>query len=226
MNQGDDCRCIRYIDDFIILGPTEKAVNSRLRRAKSLLSRLDMELAPEKSSSGAREIEAGLSFLGIDIKPGIIRPSERARKKLLKSIEDDFNATKNSFQGLLHGKDLDSKNSLISTLKRVQGRIDGWGKHYWFCNDELVWRRLDQHVNDLTKDFLGFYADIRARLPEENKRSLLGIPSLTNQKREPFRYPKRSSDRFLATQSASLAFYGMVARKIFWSMSCGDMVPT
>ena len=36
MNEGD-CRCIRYIDDFIILGPSAAAVMARLRRARTIL---------------------------------------------------------------------------------------------------------------------------------------------------------------------------------------------
>lgn len=39
MNEGD-CRCIRYIDDIIILAPTERAANARLRKAKRLLDRV------------------------------------------------------------------------------------------------------------------------------------------------------------------------------------------
>lgn len=39
MNRGD-CRCIRYIDDFIILAPSAKAANTRLRMALRLLKEL------------------------------------------------------------------------------------------------------------------------------------------------------------------------------------------
>lgn len=45
MNEGD-CHCIRYIDDFMVLGPTEKAVNARFRLAKRMLADLSMKLSP------------------------------------------------------------------------------------------------------------------------------------------------------------------------------------
>ena len=69
MNEGD-CRCVRYIDDFIILAPSERAANARLRKATTLLKGLGMELSREKSSSGAQSIRGGFDFLGINISPG------------------------------------------------------------------------------------------------------------------------------------------------------------
>jgi RNA-directed DNA polymerase len=50
MNAGD-CQCIRYIDDFIILGPSEKAVMARLRFAERLLATLGMAFAKDKTLS-------------------------------------------------------------------------------------------------------------------------------------------------------------------------------
>src|SRR4051812_47008476 len=41
MNEGD-CRCIRYIDDFIVLDPSGKAVMARTRLAKQILGALGM----------------------------------------------------------------------------------------------------------------------------------------------------------------------------------------
>ena len=35
MNEGD-CRCVRYIDDFIILAPTRKAALARMQKAPAI----------------------------------------------------------------------------------------------------------------------------------------------------------------------------------------------
>jgi len=74
MNEGD-CRCIRYIDDFIILAPTKKAAAARLKKAKRLLGALQMELSPEKSSKEPSPVDAPFVFLGIEFANGFIRPS-------------------------------------------------------------------------------------------------------------------------------------------------------
>ena len=64
MNEGD-CRCIRYIDDFIIMAPTEKAATARLGKAVKLLSSLQMELSPEKSSKGGISINKGFDVSAV-----------------------------------------------------------------------------------------------------------------------------------------------------------------
>jgi RNA-directed DNA polymerase len=92
MNEGD-CRCIRYIDDFIILAPTKKAADARLRKAEKLLEQFDMVLSPEKSAKQGQNVRIGFEFLGIEISPGYVRPAKKARTKFLNSIEAQLNAS-------------------------------------------------------------------------------------------------------------------------------------
>jgi hypothetical protein len=188
MNEGD-CRCIRYIDDFIIMAPTQKAANARLRKAKELLSELGMELSPEKSSKGGAPITDGFDFLGISISPGIIRPSNKARSRFLESISTAFADSEKAMVGLKNGKVLDRDRSLIATLKRVDGMIDGWGKHYWFCNDGQSLRTLDDQIGDCVRSFLGTYRTVREAISPTARTSLLGLSELGQIKREPFAYP-------------------------------------
>jgi retron-type reverse transcriptase len=188
MNQGDCC-CIRYIDDFIILAPSAKAANARLRKAVRLLRELGMQLSPEKSSKGALAVRDGFSFLGVEIVPGIIRPSGNARFRFLSSIKEEFNRTRKAFLEVERGKPLPRSRSFISTLKRVEGMVDGWGKHYWFCNDLPLLEQLDLRVSDLIREFLGIYRDARTRLAPGQKNMLLGVPLLAEQRRHPFSYP-------------------------------------
>ncbi|MDP9590495.1 UNVERIFIED_ORG: hypothetical protein J2W19_003054 [Shinella zoogloeoides] len=189
MNTGD-CRCIRYIDDFIVLAPTAKAANARLKKAISILHGLGMELSPEKSSSGAVPIKSGFQFLGVEVKPGIIRPSPSALNRFLGSLETTFEDSRKGLLAVKDGKPLKKVNTVISTLKRVEGIIDGWGKHYWFCNDRLMFRETDRKIDDLVRKYFGAYRAIRDKTPDARKRSLLGLPALEEQERSPFAYPK------------------------------------
>lgn len=148
-----------------------------------------MQLSPEKSSKGAVHIETGMTFLGVEIMPGIIRPSAKARDRFLSSVTAEFERTQKLFFEFKDGRPMPRGNSLISTLKRVEGMVDGWGKHYWFCNDVPAFQRVETRVSVLVGEFLGTYRAIRSRLPAEKKNSLLGIPLLTEQKRRPFVYP-------------------------------------
>ncbi|NVD37852.1 RNA-dependent DNA polymerase [Ensifer sp. HO-A22] len=189
MNNGD-CRCIRYIDDFLVLAPTAKAANARLKKATAILDNLGMELSPEKSSKGAIPLKNGFVFLGVEVQPGIIRPSTAAQRRFLTSLESTFTESKKALFAVQDGKCLKKANSVIGTLKRVEGIIDGWGKHYWFCNDIPLFREIDRKVDTLVRDYLGAYRSTREKTSASRRRSLLGLPTLEEQDRSPFEYPR------------------------------------
>lgn len=189
MNEGD-CRCIRYIDDFIILAPSKKAAEARLRKATEILYGLGMDLSPEKSSKGGVSIDEGFDFLGINICRGAIRPSSKAQAKILHSVQTAFDESLKAMRSAQNGQPFNKVSSLASTFKRVDGMIDGWGKHYWFCNDKQVLENLDQKISELIRRYLGEYTNIRNGTPKGKHQSFLGISELRTIPREPFVYPK------------------------------------
>jgi len=189
MNEGD-CHCIRYIDDFIIMAPTQKAANSRLAKAIKLLAALQMELSPEKSSKGGSPISDPFDFLGITICPGLIRPSAKAQYRFTESVTKAFSEAQKAMVAMKSGQPLERERTLIATLKRVDGMIDGWGKHYWFCNDGHSFAALDQRIAEQVAAFLGCYRTVREVIVPAKRMSLLGLPELVRIKREPFSYPK------------------------------------
>ena len=193
MNNGD-CRCIRYIDDFIILAPSKRAADAKLRKATVHLARLGMELSSDKSSVGGVAIKDGMAFLGVEIMPGIIRPAAKAQQKFLQTVSDEFERTRKAFVEVQHGKTLSRRLTLISTLKRVEGIVDGWGKHYWFCNDLQLFAQIDTRIQASLRNFLGAYQNIRSKIPQDRRHLLLGLPMLIDQKRQPYKYPKLSSN--------------------------------
>lgn len=188
MNEGD-CRCIRYIDDFIILAPTERAANARLRKAKAILADLGMNLSPTKSSTGGFSISDGFDFLGINICPGAIRPGSKAQTKFITSIDGVLDQAQYSFVALRDGRHFEKTQMLLGTLKKLDGMIDGWGKHYWFCNDEQIWRNLDDKITAKVRHLLGLYGQVREATPLERKATLLGLSELIRIEREPYVYP-------------------------------------
>ena len=189
MNAGD-CRCIRYIDDFIILAPTKKAANAKLKLAISLLENLGMTLSPEKSSKAAQPLADGIEFLGIEIVPGLVRPAKKARSKFLTSVRLSLDASISAIAAMKQGKALDNKLALVATLKRVDGTIQGWGKHYWFCNDRQVFSAIDDKIKAEVARYLGAYTSIRMELPVDKQHLPLGLSSLSFFERSPFHYPK------------------------------------
>lgn len=188
MNTGD-CRCIRYIDDFIILAPTKKAANAKLRKAVELLGSLQMELSPEKSSKDAMPIDVGFEFLGIEVSPGLIKPAGKARLKFLQNVTAELDKGKKALFGMKHGNAVPKANSVTQTLKRVDGIIDGWGKHYWFCNDAQTFRDLDLKIHKEVSSYLGAFGAVRSELPEGKRHLPMGFTALSERPERAFEYP-------------------------------------
>ncbi|WP_298466929.1 reverse transcriptase domain-containing protein [uncultured Erythrobacter sp.] len=190
---SSDCRCIRYIDDFIILAPTKKATNAKLKQAKQLLGALEMDLSPEKSAKDAMPIEDGFEFLGIEISPGLIKPAGKARQKFVRKVIDELGKSSKALFGLKQGNAVPKANSVTQTLKRVDGIIDGWGKHYWFCNDAQTFRDLDTKIHKEVAAYLGAYGAIRSELPEGQRHLPLGFTDLSERPKTSFEYPSQNS---------------------------------
>jgi hypothetical protein len=196
MNEGD-CRCIRYIDDFIILGPSAAAVMARLRRARTILNGLDMTLATDKTSNEAIPATRPFEFLGIEFSNTLLRPCSKARATFLTSVRNVFHESRKAFIAYRNGQPLPKSAALLGTLKRVDGIIQGWGKHYRFCNDGLFFSNLDKEVGQLIREYLGIYRSERNSAMPERAPALLGVELLASMERKPFpwHWPKKPTAR-------------------------------
>ncbi len=190
MNEGD-CRCIRYIDDFIVLAPTRRAAAARMRVAARHLAGLGMSLSPEKTHAEPRGVADGFEFLGIELRNGLIRPSPKAQQRLITSIGETLDDSAAAFRARRRGTALLKSQSLLGTLRRVDGAIQGWGRHYRFCNDEVAFEALDAAVTRLIRGYLGAYAGEREASCDDGRRTLLGIESLATMQRTPFPWPAK-----------------------------------
>ncbi|WP_020091127.1 reverse transcriptase domain-containing protein [Methylobacterium sp. 285MFTsu5.1] len=194
MNEGD-CRCIRYIDDFIVLAPTRRAAGARMRLARRLLADLGMSLSPEKTHAEPRGVADGFEFLGIDLRNGLIRPSAKSQQKFITSLGETLGNGSAAFRAFRRGMPLPKAQSLLGTLRRADGAIQGWGRHYRFCNDETTFAALDAAVERLIRDYLGIYSDERKAADVDGRRALLGIESLAGMRRDPFVWPVKRKVR-------------------------------
>ena len=191
MNAGD-CVCIRYIDDFIILAPSAKAANARMRRAIEILKVFDMTLSEEKSIREPLLTSDKFDWLGIEFNNGFIRPSSKAIDKLKLNVRKRFEESAKAMRDTKSGEKIPRKHSAIATLHRIDSIIRGWGKHYRFCNDKDLFARTDKEMADLVKGFLGEYSAIKKRRDQEDAASLLGIGELARQELKPLTWPSKN----------------------------------
>jgi RNA-directed DNA polymerase len=177
MNEGD-CRCIRYIDDFVVLGPTEKAVNARFRLAERLLSDLGMTLSPGKSHVSVKTFTGGFTFLGVELINGIIRPDNDAINEFKNKINALVSEGRHAFKVGVNQIPGEKLNDFLSILTRMHRLIQGWAKHYKFCNDHQLFAKLDGYVNEKLREYIGGYSEATKATSPRNKRTILGVQLL------------------------------------------------
>lgn len=181
----DDITCLRYLDDFIIMGPTYKTVHGAFyKKAQKLLSKhkleaYDLKTRPDKASQGTVN---KFEFLGIEFKDKFIRPSSASRKKLIISIGKTLGA-------VLKDDDKDEKAlSLVNALYYISNMIRGWGNQYKFCNDMALMGSLDAEISQMMVPyFFKFTKELKPQ-DRDTQRRLIGIWSLKDCKKEPITF--------------------------------------
>jgi RNA-directed DNA polymerase len=186
MNEGN-CRCIRYIDDILILGPSQKEVSKRFRSAEKYLDGLGMKFGKDKSSNAVQNFSNGFVFLGIEMVNGLIRPDGQSVGKFKEKIHSIV--VKSSKNMLGSDESYDVKSALIPTMLRMSGTINGWGKHYRFCNDTNTFTNLDAFVDNEVRKLIGTYTNATSK-GIVSRRKLLGVISLGDMPLDPFHWPK------------------------------------
>ena len=187
--------CLRYIDDFIILGPKKSKVltafnNARLHLAQFGLTPYDPNIDRQKAEMG--EIKDGIEFLGCNIFPGVVRPNRKSRASLLETIRVIF---EKSASAMFDPRVLAREGlSVAETLIEVDHVMKGWGNQYFFCNDPMLLSSLDAEVDELIAIYWENFIRMRERFrkPEyqAHRRRLLGVHLLIDSKSDPIIVPK------------------------------------
>jgi RNA-directed DNA polymerase len=181
-----DITCLRYLDDFIIMGPTYRAVHGAFyKKAQRLLSKhgleaYDLETHPDKASQGT--VDKAFEFLGIEFKEKLIRPSSKSRKKLIMSI-------RNTLGGVLNTDNQHEKTqTLVNALYYISNMIRGWGNQYKFCNDTALMGSIDAEIAQLIVPFFFKFGKSMTTKDQDAQRRFIGIWSLKDCKKEPISF--------------------------------------
>jgi len=178
--------CLRYLDDFIVLGKGWKAVREAFDSGAKILSDLGLQVyklgeKDTKAVSGA--VTKGFDFLGVEVLGKNIRPNQDSRIRLLKSIEamkDDtfkqkFDEAQNKEQ---------REHSLVATLHDIDNKVKGWGNQYSFCNEDSIWGYMDAEIDKILRAYIGRYSEVRDKLDKKAQRRLLGIHLVSESKKD------------------------------------------
>jgi len=196
------CVCLRYVDDFIVLGPNNIEAEKEFSFGVKLLKSLGLTISDEKTFKG--QVSRGFEFLGIEINNGAIRPSRVSRKRLLNRVQRVLQMSSTGFHEHEKSGELSPRLSLIRTLTEASGIVQGWGKQYYFCNDKNLFAQLDHQLDTMIRQYLSVYAKTSKPGTQGQRRRLLGIPLLEGLASKPFKWPEFPPHPFSLAESAEL----------------------
>jgi len=187
---GRGITCLRYIDDFLILGPNLSKVNSAFKNAKQYLKQFkldtyDPQTESEKAEMG--EIRNGFEYLGCEIVPGLISPNKKSRKRLLSNIDQIF---QRSIKLMSDPNKMYLERATVSeTLLNVSNVLRGWGNQYSYCNNRQIIQNMDLQIDRRLEKYLAAYKRKKKELKDreflKNRRRLMGVHLLEDSKYDP-----------------------------------------
>ncbi len=192
MNTGD-VTCLRYVDDFLILGPTMKAVKAAFKRAWKILDRDGLtaytaEEHPDKAKIG--RLDQRFEYLGVEVHNEMIRPSRKAQRGFINDIKQIKRDSLNVNFSLVEDGTRESA-SFVATLEKISNKVRGWGEQYKFCTDTALWGSMDREISNLVEDYFEQTISRKRNMksqfgkPWQNERRLLGVYLLSDCKKEP-----------------------------------------
>jgi RNA-directed DNA polymerase len=171
--------CVRYIDDFVLLGPSPSALNKAFANAQAELSRCGMTAYDpaantEKASLG--KVDEGFQFLGCHIKPGLVQPCRSARQNVLQAVDE---ALERGRMSLKKAAGMAGPKVPKQRYAQIQVEIDhilrGWGHAFAFCNGRSVFHDLDSKIDSNLAGFRRWANTLCNDQPPEVKRRVAGV---------------------------------------------------
>ena len=154
MLNGRDMVCIRYIDDFILLGPSEEKVNATYRSARKMLRDMGMDVYDTRDADahGAGKVDRGnihngTDFLGYRISGYSREPCKAARKKFLAKLDAVVDDAKREMKAAAQGTSESHHLRLHQSMVELHKIIWGWSQSFRHTTNRQVFKQLDAEID-------------------------------------------------------------------------------
>lgn len=176
--------CIRYIDDFVLLGTTEGAVTKAMASAGEMLAAYGMTIydpdrAPTKAFRGV--IGEPHEFLGHELRPGSYPPASGPREKLMAQIAVLISEGQRSIDKAARGRQLQSQDRCYAqTLVAIDNTVRGWRGSFRTSNCPDVFAAMDKEIDRLLEGFQGYYRARMAKMTRAQQRQAMKVTLLAS----------------------------------------------
>lgn len=180
---GRGVTTVRYIDDFVVLGPSAHAVRRAFSSALAALEDLGMTAYLPEDASGKSQIGSvseGFDFLGCSVGTNGVAPSRDSGKRLLNRVRDvlmEANQAIATLASSSHSRRAEA--AYAQALVSIDRIIRGWGDSFAFVDNRLLFHQMDVRINGELKRFRGrANRVINAAASDDQKRRSVGVALL------------------------------------------------
>ncbi len=171
-------RCVRYIDDFLILASTRKSARKALEAGLDILKSLKLQAYDPTDGTGKAwqgSLSGGFDFLGYSVVRGLNPPSVAARKKLLGNVAAEIAEGKKWISRALRSDVPQTKRvqCYIQTLIQIDGMLRGWSGAFQHSRSTQTFIDLDAKIDAQLAAFDRWFEDaVRGRTHVMARRAL------------------------------------------------------
>ncbi len=173
---------VRYLDDFVILGPDLGAVTTGFRLAQEQLAALGMTcyVPGDGSQKSFKGLTArGFDFLGCRVHPDGVSPGRAAKRRLVTDVALTIRDAKSRMQASATGNSPRGAEPMYAqALVQIDKKIRGWGDAYRFVTNRVAFAQLDAVLDRMLAEFHRWYCRCHAEADFRTARRLSGVALL------------------------------------------------
>ncbi len=160
---------VRYIDDFVMLGTSERSLRRSWQAVITHLHRLGLEAHapfPGNTKASAGLTKDGFEFLSFRFHDGNVSPSRKAKIELLANIDERLREARHAIckNSTLPRR---AEQHLVQALNAVDRQVRGWGDAFRDVNQRLEFVHLDRKICRRVDEFVGrFFKGNSIQTPE------------------------------------------------------------
>jgi len=149
-----DIVCVRYIDDFILLGPSEAKVHAAYKAARRMLKAMGMEVYDLNDAEARKDdkvddgnIHNGTNVLGYRISGTSLQPSARARKKFLEKLDKVVKDCKRAMNAAVDGTSCSHNARYHQSMVQLHEIVWGWSQSFRHTTAKHVFEGIDKEID-------------------------------------------------------------------------------
>jgi retron-type reverse transcriptase len=146
--------CIRYIDDFVLLGSSEAKAQAAYRSARKILIDMEMDIydlsdgkARQQGKADSGNIHDGTVFLGYRISGNARQPCAEALEKFMAKLDDIVTAAKCEMKAAAAGTSSSHKLRYHQSMVQIHKVVWGWSQSFRHTTTRHVFAQLDKEID-------------------------------------------------------------------------------